>query len=898
MADAPAVLLAGGGTAGHVNPLLAVADELRARHPQAAITVLGTAEGLEARLVPEHGYPLAVVPRVPLPRRPSADLLRLPARLRAAVAAAEQAIDAIGAHVVVGFGGYVSTPAYLAARRRGVPVVVHEQNARPGLANRLGARGAAAVGVTFPGTALPGAQVTGLPLRRAVQDLVAARAADPDGTRRRAAQVLGLDPDAPTLLVTGGSLGAVSVNRAVAGAAADLLATGAQVLHLTGRGKDADVRAAVADVPGAERYHVLEYLTAMEHALAVADVVVGRAGAGTVCELAALGIPAVYVPLPVGNGEQRLNAAPVVAAGGGVLVDDADLTPDWVRAHVPVLLATGDAAEARLRMGAAAARVGVRDGAARVADLVEGLLPASVRGDAAVAGGAARQDAASPGEAAGPAVPHPGARGAVPLGDLGRVHLVGIGGAGMSAIAPLLAARGLEVSGSDAHDGPALAGLRTGGVRVHVGHDAVHVEDVDTLVVSSAVRASNPEVVRARERGLPVLHRSEALASLMAGRDAVAVAGAHGKTTTSAMVATALVHAGADPAFAIGGVVRSAAGTLGGARHGDGPFVAEADESDGSFLAYEPLVAVVTNVEPDHLDHYGSREAFEDAFVRFVERVRPGGLLVACADDPGAARLVARSREDLRRRDAGVVTYGVGQDADVHVGGSRPTPDGRWEVVLTPRDGAPATLRLRVPGAHNALDAAAAWCVLHRLGVPPDAAAAGLDDFVGTGRRFEDRGTAAGVRVVDDYAHHPTEVAALLGAARQVAGEGRVLALFQPHLFSRTRTFAAQFGAAFDLADVVVVTDVYAAREDPDPGVTGALVADAVPTAGKARFVPDRHAAAHAIAAAARPGDLVLTVGAGDVTELGPVVLAALAERTDDGARDAHDGTTPDGAVR
>nr|WP_279536567.1 UDP-N-acetylmuramate--L-alanine ligase [Cellulomonas shaoxiangyii] len=482
---------------------------------------------------------------------------------------------------------------------------------------------------------------------------------------------------------------------------------------------------------------------------------------------------------------------------------------------------------------------------------------------------------------------------------MGRVHLVGVGGAGMSAIAPLLAARGLAVSGSDAHDGPALAGLRAAGVHVHVGHDAAHVEDVDSLVVSSAVRASNPEVVRARARGLPVLHRSEALASLMAGRDAVAVAGAHGKTTTSAMIATALLHAGADPAFAIGGVVRSAGGTLGGARHGDGPFVAEADESDGSFLAYEPLVAVVTNVEPDHLDHYGSREAFEDAFVHFAGRIRPGGLLVACGDDPGASRLVARVGAELRGRDVDVVTYGVGQGVDVHVGASRPTDDGRWEVVLTPTDGEAVTLHLRVPGAHNALDAAAAWCVLRRLGVAPAAAAAGLDDFAGTGRRFEDRGTVAGVRVVDDYAHHPTEVAALLTAARQVAGEGRVVALFQPHLYSRTRTFATEFGTAFDLADVVVVTDVYAAREDPAPGVTGGLVADAVPTPGKARFVPDRVAAAHAVAELARAGDLVLTVGAGDVTELGAVVLAALEQRgargRDEGA--ATGGTAADGAL-
>ncbi|UZN05305.1 UDP-N-acetylmuramate--L-alanine ligase [Cellulomonas sp. S1-8] len=483
------------------------------------------------------------------------------------------------------------------------------------------------------------------------------------------------------------------------------------------------------------------------------------------------------------------------------------------------------------------------------------------------------------------------------LADLGRVHLVGVGGAGMSAIAPLLAARGLRVSGSDAQDGAALAVLRSAGVEVHVGHDAAHVEDVDSLVVSSAVRASNPEVHRARERGIPVLHRSEALAALMADRDAVAVAGAHGKTTTSGMIAAALVHAGTDPSFAIGGVVRATAGTLGGARHGDGPFVAEADESDGSFLAYAPLVAVVTNVEPDHLDHYGTRERFEAAFERFADRVRDGGLLVACADDPGAVRLVAAVREQLAERGVAVRTYGTGPDADVRVGESARAPDGRWQVVLTPSDEPPVTLRLQLAGAHNALDAAAAWCALRRLGVPSDRAAAGLDDFVGTGRRFEERGTAGGVRVVDDYAHHPTEVAALLRAARQVAGDGRVLALFQPHLFSRTRTFAAEFGEAFDLADAVVVMDVYAAREDPDPTVTGALVVDRVPTPGKAVHVADREDAARAVAALARPGDLLLTVGAGDVTELAGVVLAELAARAVSSARQAPTTRDPGGAL-
>lgn len=356
------VVLAGGGTAGHVNPLLAVADELRRRHPDVAITVLGTAEGLEAELVPARGYPLVTVPRVPLPRRPTLDWFRLPGRLRRAVAVAREATA--DAQAVVGFGGYVSTPAYLAARRR-VPVVIHEQNARPGLANRLGARWAAAVAVTFPGTPLRGATTTGLPLRPPVAALAAARQADAAAARRAAAEALGLDPSATTLLVTGGSLGALSLNRALSAAAPDLVGAGVQVLHLTGAGKDEAVRDAVGGLAG---YHVLAYLAEMQHALAIADLVVCRAGAGTVSELAALGIPAVYVPLPVGNGEQRLNAQPVVAAGGGLLVPDARLDAAWVRTELVPLLSDRSRLDA---MAGAARSVGQVDGAARVVDLVE-----------------------------------------------------------------------------------------------------------------------------------------------------------------------------------------------------------------------------------------------------------------------------------------------------------------------------------------------------------------------------------------------------------------------------------------------------------------------------------------------------------------------------------------------
>ncbi len=349
------VLLAGGGTAGHVSPLLALADCLRRRDPDVRVTALGTAQGLEARLVPERGYPMLEVPRVPFPRRPGAALLRLPGNLRRAVAAAEEAIESTGAEVVVGFGGFVASPAYLAARRRKVPVVVHEQNARPGLANRLGARVAAEVGVTFPGTSLPGATVTGMPLRHEIATL------DRAAHRAEARERFGLT-DAPTLLVTGGSLGAARLNAAFAGAVHELSAAGVQVLHVTGAGKEFDP----GTVPGAP-YVVLPYCDRMDLAYAAADLVVARAGANTVCELTAVGLPAVYVPLPVGNGEQRLNAAHVVEAGGGLLVDDATVDPAWVGSTVvPLVTDTRRVAT----MAAAAASVGERDGDELLADLV------------------------------------------------------------------------------------------------------------------------------------------------------------------------------------------------------------------------------------------------------------------------------------------------------------------------------------------------------------------------------------------------------------------------------------------------------------------------------------------------------------------------------------------------
>ena len=352
------VLLAGGGSAGHVSPLLALADRLVADDPATEVLAIGTTTGLEARLVPARGYAFHPIPKVPLPRRPSAGALQLPGDLRAAVAAAAGAIRSIDADVVVGFGGYVAAPAYLAARRLRVPIVVHEQNSRPGFANRLGARLTQWVAVSFPGTPLRGAVRTGLPLRPEITSL------DRAALRPSARRSFGLGPDRRTLLVFGGSLGAQHLNEVVPLVAADLAARDVQVLHVCGAGKSVDLASRPA---GGSPYVVQEYVDRMELAYASADVVLGRAGANTVSEITALGLPAVFVPLPVGNGEQRLNAEPVVAAGGGLIVDDAEFGPAWLRAHLVPLVA--DPARCA-RMGAAASGFGRLDADQRLATMV------------------------------------------------------------------------------------------------------------------------------------------------------------------------------------------------------------------------------------------------------------------------------------------------------------------------------------------------------------------------------------------------------------------------------------------------------------------------------------------------------------------------------------------------
>jgi len=434
-----------------------------------------------------------------------------------------------------------------------------------------------------------------------------------------------------------------------------------------------------------------------------------------------------------------------------------------------------------------------------------------------------------------------------------RVHLVGAGGAGMSALGLLALRSGWTVSGTDREEGPALAALREAGADVRAGHAADALPaDVDEVFASTAIPGDNPELRAARARGLPVRHRSDLLAMLMQGHRGLAVAGAHGKSTTTAMLALALGGA----TVCVGAEVPWGEGT--GAAWGEGPwFCAEADESDRSLLRLAPEAAILLNIDHDHHSEYATIADVEDVFRQFVAALPADGLLVA-GPDP-RARDVARAAR-----------------CPVRLVGDVPGAWGRVEGDLLMRaDGAPVPLALAAPGAHNRWNAACAIALADWCGVDPADAAARIAPFTGVGRRFEHKGTAAGVSVVDDYAHHPVEVAATLQAARGMH-PGRVVAVFQPHLYSRTRELADAFGTALSAADVVVVTDVYAAREDPEPGVDGDLVLRSVRGPQEVLSVPDLADVPAVLVPDLRPGDLVLTLGAGDITTLGPRLLEAL----------------------
>jgi UDP-N-acetylmuramate--alanine ligase len=450
------------------------------------------------------------------------------------------------------------------------------------------------------------------------------------------------------------------------------------------------------------------------------------------------------------------------------------------------------------------------------------------------------------------------------LSGLGAVHLIGIGGAGMSGIARLLLARGVRVAGSDLKDSRALTRLRAAGAEVVVGHDAANVGSVDAVIISTAIPAGNPERIEADRRGIPVYARAQIMAAMMGERLGIAVAGTHGKTTTTSMVAVILERARLDPTYLIGGDLNESGSN---ARSGAGEvFVAEADESDGSFLLLSPTVAVVTNVEPDHLDFFADADEVESAFASFCRRAE---RVVACVDDPGARRVAATVAVP-------VVTYGSDPLAEVRMLDPEPT-DGGGQARLE-ADGTAVVVELSIPGRHQLLNAAGAVAAAREVGVDMATAAVALRGFTGVQRRFERRGSATGAEFVDDYAHHPTEIAATLEAARASDGR-RLVAVFQPHRYSRTRAMWRELGESLAPADVVVLTDVYGAGETPEPGITGKLVVDALQEASprtRTVYLPHRSEVAGFLAREIREGDLILTLGAGDITSVADETLGLL----------------------
>lgn len=456
--------------------------------------------------------------------------------------------------------------------------------------------------------------------------------------------------------------------------------------------------------------------------------------------------------------------------------------------------------------------------------------------------------------------------------DLGAVHLVGIGGAGMSGIAALFVDAGMRVSGSDSRDGATVQALRAKGVDISIGHDAGNVGAADTLVVTGAIAEDNPEYLEARRRGIPVIHRAQALAWLTNRSRLVAVAGAHGKTTSTAMIVTALRHLEADPSFVNGGVIRPWGVS---AAHGAGElFVVEADESDGSFLLYDTSIVLITNVDPDHLDHFGSREAFEDAFVSFATKAREH--VVISADDPGAVAITGRVQ------GRSVVTFGQSDSADVRLHSVDAGATVSFSVAWNGSDYAAA---LEVAGLHNAINATGAFAVLVSLGFDPQRAIEAISRFGGAERRFEFRGEVGGVRVFDDFAHHPTEVAAALSGARGVVGSGRIIPIFQPHLYTRTRDMAGEFAQTLrELADFTIIVPIYAARQDPLPGITGATIADRVGDDDLVRSVDDWQSAVELAASIARAGDIIVPMGGGDIHLIIPQLLEALEAHDRSGA--------------
>ena len=826
-------VVAGGGTAGHVIPAIALLEQFRELGWSAEeLGYVGSLRGPESRLVAALGVRMQLLEVDGLQRSPTPRAvlrsLRAGVLLVRAVRAVRHRFERDRPRVVVSVGGFASLPATIAARRCGIPVVVVSYDAVPGLATRRQARHAVCSIVAHPDSPLPRARVAGAPVRSALRHLdVAARRAD---ARRR----LDVPADRVVVTVVGGSLGSRILNEATKACVEALRErTDLAVVHLCG------TRYASDDVPSLPAgsdivYRRLEYVDDMSDVWAATDVVVCRAGASTIAEIATIGVAAIVVPWSGAAGDhQTLNARALERDAAAIVCTERDAV-----AALPGLVASlADDASRRRDLAARARDLGAMHRTTSIADAIIDAI--GVR------------------------------RPLVDLSASRALHVVGAGGPGMNALAVILAEMGHRTTGSDVRESAAVQRLRDLDVRVNVPHDPHVVVGRDAVTHSSAIRADNVELAAARRAGVRVVSRATMLASVCDRAHVVAVAGTHGKTTTSALLATMLRDAGMDPGYYIGGEARS----LGGNAHwGTGPFVVEADESDSTHTELHPHATILTNVDVDHLDEHGSLEGIVASFDRYLAAV-PGPRVV-CADDPRAA--------DLARRH-GAITYGIAPEsggtggADMEARNVRFAEGGaRFEAYYRGSLVGEVTVSLR--GRHNVLNTLAALAMALELGADAASCLRTLADFRGVERRFDTRHVVDGITLVDDYAHLPAEISAVLAAARGSTDSwSRVVAVFQPNRFNRMAVMSPEYCDAFTGADLVVVTDIYPSGTTPIAGVTGKLVVDAVRAAhphARVEWRATRDELVDFLAGELRAGDVCISMGCGDIETLPDEVVA------------------------
>lgn len=819
-------VVTGGGTTGHVNPAIAILELLHeaGRAPE-TLHYVGSDRGVEVGLVAKTPFPSTMLRvrgfRRSVSLRGIAHNLAMVPTMAMANREARRLLETLRPKVVVSVGGYASVPICRAAKRQGIPVVTCSYDRTPGLATRVQSRYAEVCAVAYDDSTLPRATLTGAPVRAAIRSL------DRTAHRRAARQTLGVPDDAFVISVVGGSLGSALLNSVVDELAARGI-SGLHIVHLCGERYAETMR---TPSPSVTR---IAYTESMHDVYGASDLIVARAGASTIAEVSVVGLPSILVPWAgAAEDHQSKNAAWLASAGAAIVVPEREATSDHLGRLVSELMAD----RPRLsHMGECAHALGrVHDGRllTRAIERVGSLSTI------------------------------------VDLSRPRRIHVVGIGGPGMSALAVAAHEAGHTVTGSDLVESEVVAHLRSRGVYVAIGHDAHVVDGVDVVTYSTAIPSTNVELVSARRQGLCVVTRARLLAALCAVRTSIGVAGTHGKTTTSGMLATILRGAGRDPGYVIGADVPS----LGGSAHfGSGDeFVVEADESDSTHVALPLSGVVLTNVDVDHLDHFTTVENLEASFKRMVEGV--AGPIVVCGDD-------VRGRAIAGRRASR--TYGLGADVDVRAVDVRYRDGGSTCVVRDTASGRVlGELRLSLRGEHNVLNALGALTMAMSLGVEPNTALESLASFRGVERRFDVRGESKGVTFVDDYAHLPREIDTVLRGARDASDTWkRIVAVFQPNRYNRMNTMSPEYRDAFVSADVVVVTEIYSSGTTPIPGVTGKLVVDAIRSAhpsARVEWIPNRGDLVKFLAAELRDGDLCLSMGCGDIEFLPDEVIAARA---------------------